>query len=130
VVASDDSEVGVMVSTAPTLVQALNDHAVHNGLGFTDIPIAVRAHSSGRILISDLDISYRLQTRVLDVNLEGGVLAPDGDWRILTVRVAPGDGVNSIDKVSIGIDYASGNSSVFNGWPMIIVHWWIQVRVG
>ena len=112
VMASDDSEVGVMVSTSPTLVQAMNDHVVHNGLGFTDIPIAVRAHSSGRILLTDLDISYRLLTRVLDANLEGEVLAPDGDWRILTVRVTPGDGVTSIDRVSVGIDHANGNSSV------------------
>jgi len=112
VVASDDSTVGSDVSDAPTLVQALNQHAIRNGVGTTDIPIAVRAHSSGRILLSDLDLSYRLQTRVLDASLDGGVLSPDGDWRTLSVRIAPGDEVNSIEKALITFEHPSGNDSV------------------
>lgn len=109
VVASDASVVGTEVSATPTLVQALNDHAVANGLGSEDIVLAIRAHSSGRILLTNLDVTYRLNTRVLDANLEGGVLVPDGELRTLVVRVAPGDGVSRIDRVEIEFPQSDGS---------------------
>ena len=47
VVASDDSPVGTIVKKAPTLVDAFNDHIPENGDGTVNIPIAVKAASSG-----------------------------------------------------------------------------------
>ena len=48
VVASDDSLIGEIVKKAPTLVDAFNDHIPENGDGTVNIPIAVKAASSGR----------------------------------------------------------------------------------
>ena len=48
-----------------------------------EIPIAVKANTPGRVKLTDLDIEYRLNTRVLDASLEGGLIAPDGVYRTL-----------------------------------------------
>ena len=76
VVASDDSQVGAVVSESPSLVEAFNEHIPENGVGLVEIPIAVKANTPGRIKLTDLDIEYRLNSRVLDASLEGGLLAP------------------------------------------------------
>ena len=73
VVASDDSQVGTVVSETPSLVDAFNDHIPENGVGTVEIPIAVKANTPGRVKLTDLDIKYRLKTRVLDASLEGGL---------------------------------------------------------
>jgi hypothetical protein len=116
VIASDASIVGSEVSDPPTLVQAFNDHAIANGLGTEDIVVAIRAHSSGRILLSNLDLTYRLNTRVLDAKVEGGVLVPDGELRTLVVRVAPGDGVSRIDRVVA--DFMQNDANPILEWAL------------
>ena len=47
-----------------------------NGDGVVDIPIAVKAASSGRVKISNIDITYAMQTRAVDASFEGGLAAP------------------------------------------------------
>ena len=63
-----------------------------------NVPIAVKAASPGRVKISNIDISYTMQTRALDASLEGGILSPDGVYRNLKVNVAHGDNVNRVSK--------------------------------
>ena len=113
VIASDDSAVGVVVKQAPTLVDAFNDYIPENGEGMLDIPIAVKAASSGRIKLSNIDITYGMQTRAIDVNFEGGLTAPDGAYRNLITRVAPGDEVSRVTKAIVAINHSHGENPSF-----------------
>ena len=113
VVASDDSPVGSVVSEAPGLVDAFNDHIPENGVGTVEIPIAVKANTPGRVKLTDLDIEYRLNTRVLDASLEGGLVAPDGVYRNLVVRLAHGDLVDKVTEATIGLNNSNGGDPAF-----------------
>lgn len=110
VVASDDSVVGQDVSVQPTLVSAFNQHIPANGIGSVDIPIAVKAAESGRVKMTNLDVSYRMKTRVLDASMDGGTLAPDDEWRTLEVRVAKGDEAERIMSVVLELENSHGIS--------------------
>ena len=113
VVASDDSPVGTVVSESPSLVDAFNDHIPANGVGMVEIPIAVKANTPGRVKLTDLDIEYRLNTRVLDASLEGGLIAPDGVYRNLVVRMAHGDLVDRVTEATIGFNNSHGPNPAF-----------------
>ena len=110
VIASDDSVVGQDVSIQPTMVDAFNQHIPSNGIGSVDIPIAVKAAESGRVKMTNLDLSYRMKTRVLDASLDGGTLAPDDEWRTLEVRVAKGDEAERIMSVVVELENSHGDS--------------------
>ena len=113
VTASDDSPVGQVVSETPSLVDAFNLHIPANGIGEVEIPIAVKAATPGRVKLTDLDIEYRLKTRVLDASLEGGIVAPDGIYRNLIVRVANGDLVDYVTEATIGLNNSHGDIPAF-----------------
>jgi len=113
VVASDDSPVGVVVADPPTLVDAFNNLIPDNGVGTVEIPIGVKANSPGRVKLSDIDIEYRLKTRVLDASLEGNLVAPDGVYRNLVVRMAHGDLVDRVTEATIGLNNSNGPNPAF-----------------
>jgi hypothetical protein len=113
VVASDDSPVGDVVKKAPTLVDAFNQHVPENGDGLVTIPIGVKAASSGRVKISNIDITYAMQTRAVDASFEGGLAAPDGIFRNFITRVAPGDDVDRVTKAVISIGHSHGENPSF-----------------
>lgn len=113
VIASDDSVVGDIVKKAPTLVDAFNDFIPENGDGWLDIPIGVKAASSGRVKISNIDITYAMQTRAVDASFEGGLAAPDGIYRNFITRVAPGDDVDRVTKAVIAINHSYGENPTF-----------------
>ena len=113
VVASDDSPVGSVVSKSPTLVDAFNQHIPNNGLGDVEITIAVKANSPGRVKLTNLDIEYRMKTRVIDASLEGGMVAPDGVYRNLVVRMANGDLVDKVTESTIGLNNSYGGDPAF-----------------
>jgi len=108
VVASDSSIVGDEVALQPDLVSGFNQHIERNGVGTSPVVVAVKAASPGRVRINDLDITYRMQTRVLDVTIDGGLLVPDGVWRNMVTRVALGDDAQEITEVSVGLDNPLG----------------------
>tara|TARA_B100000900_G_scaffold346589_2_gene311418 strand:+ start:3119 stop:8527 length:5409 start_codon:yes stop_codon:yes gene_type:complete len=113
VVASDDSPIGAIVKKAPTLVDAFNDHIPENGDGMVEVPIAVKAASSGRVKISNIDITYAMQTRAVGASFEGGLVAPDGLYRNFITRIAPGDDVDHVTKAVIGIEHTHGDNPNF-----------------
>ena len=113
VVASDDSPVGPVVKKAPTLVDAFNYHIPENGDGTVQIPIAVKAASSGRVKISNIDITYAMQTRAVGASFEGGLAAPDGLFRNFITQVAPGDEVDHVTKAVIAIENSHGENPTF-----------------
>ena len=53
---NDDSEVGVEVDFQPTLVDAFNDYIPDNGDGMVEVPLAIKAQTSGRVKITNIDI--------------------------------------------------------------------------
>lgn len=114
VVASDDSEVNVAVRRTPTLVDAFNDFIPDNGEGMVQVPLAVKAATSGRIMISNIDITYAMNTRAVDASFEGGLAAPDGMYRNFITRVAPGDDVDYVTQANVFIDHAYGDNPGFN----------------
>ena len=113
VVASDSSPVGVVVSDAPSLVDAFNQFIPENGVGDVEIPIAVKANTPGRVKLTDLDIEYRMNTRVMDASLEGNLVTPDGVYRNLVVRMAHGDLVDRITEATIGLNNSHGDNPAF-----------------
>ena len=78
-----------------------------------NVPIAVKAASPGRVKISNIDISYTMQTRAIDASLEGGILSPDGIYRNLKVNVAHGDNVNRVSKAIIQLNNTNGVNPSF-----------------
>ena len=95
------------------MVEAFNTYIPQNGEGNVDIPIAVKAASPGRVKIYDLDITYEMETRAVSVEVEGGVLVPDGIWRDLSVYVALGDGVGAVNEVTAGLASENLPSTAF-----------------
>ena len=114
VIASDESVVNVDVKYQPTLVQAFNSIIPQNGDGNVLIPIAVKAATSGRVKISNIDIAYQMQTRAVDASLEGGLLSPDGVFRNLQVRIAPGDEVDRVTESLIALNNSYGENPAFD----------------
>ena len=113
VVATDDSQVGVIVKNSPTLVDAFNDYIPENGEGMLDIPIGIKAATSGRIKVSNIDITYAMQTRAIDTSFEGGLASPDGISRNFITRVAPGDEVDRVTEVIIALNHSHGENPSF-----------------
>ena len=112
--ASDDSVVGVDVKFAPTMIQAFNDAIPENGFGDVLVTIGVKAATSGRIKISNIDIAYKMQTRAIDASLEGGQVSPDGVYRNLVVRVANGDEVDRVTKIVVALEHSYGDNPKFS----------------
>ena len=108
VVATDDSEVGVIVKRAPTLVNAFNAFVPDNGDGEVLVPLAIKAASSGRVKISNIDITYAMQPRAVDATFEGGLAAPDGLYRNFITRVAPGDDVDYVTEATVMLNHTHG----------------------
>jgi len=50
------------------------------------------------VKISNIDITYAMQTRAVGASFEGGLAAPDGLYRNFITRVAPGDDVDRVTK--------------------------------
>ena len=94
------------------LVSAFNTHIANNGVGVSNVTLGISAGSPGRIMVSNLDVTYRLNTRALDVTVEGNMLVPDGDSRILLVRVAEGDEADRINQVQVELIANGRNNSV------------------
>ena len=114
VIASDESTVNTDVKFPPTLVQAFNSIIPQNGEGDVLIPIAVKAATSGRVKISNIDIAYQMQTRAIDASLEGGLLSPDGVYRNFQVRIAPGDEVDRVTEALIALNNSYGENPAFD----------------
>lgn len=112
--ASDDSVVGVDVKFAPTMIQAFNDAIPENGFGDVLVTIGVKAATSGRIKISNIDVAYKMQTRAIDASLEGGQVSPDGVYRNLVVRVANGDEVDRVTKIVVALEHSYGDNPKFS----------------
>ena len=112
--ASDDSIIGVDVKYSPTMIQAFNDAIPENGFGDVLVTLGVKAASSGRIKISNIDISYKMQTRAIDASLEGGQASPDGVFRNLIVRVANGDDVDRVTKTVVALEHSYGDNPKFS----------------
>lgn len=112
--ASDDSVVGVDVKFTPTMIQAFNDAIPENGFGDVLVTLGVKAATSGRIKISNIDIAYKMQTRAIDASLEGGQASPDGIYRNLVVRVANGDEVDRVTKTVVALEHSYGDNPTFS----------------
>ena len=69
-----------------TLVDAFNDYIPDNGEGMVEVPLAVKAQTSGRVKISNIDIAYKMNTHAINAVFEGGMAAPDGIARNLIVK--------------------------------------------
>ena len=78
----------------------LNTHAVQNGAGGTDI-IFVHAGSAGRVMLSNLDITYRYMSPHQQHG--SGTIVPDGEHRNLIVRAASGDVATSLLRIDVDI---------------------------
>ncbi len=113
IVANDESAVGTVVRDAPTLIDAFNDFIPENGEGTVNVPIAIKAATSGRVKISNIDVAYKMQTRAVSVEFEGGLTAPDGIYRNLIATVAHGDDVDRVTKATIGILNSHGPTPSF-----------------
>jgi hypothetical protein len=111
--ASDESVIAVDVKFAPTLIAAFNDAVPENGDGDVIVPIAIKAATSGRVKISNIDIAYKMQTRAVDASLEGGLAAPDGAYRNLVTRVAPGDDVDYVTGALVALNNSYGEFPAF-----------------
>lgn len=112
--ASDDSVVNVDVKFTPTMIQAFNDAIPENGYGDVLVPLAIKAATSGRIKISNIDIAYKMQTRAIDASLEGGQASPDGIYRNLMVRVDNGDEVDRVTKTIVALEHSYGDNPSFS----------------
>ena len=103
------SPVGTVVSESPRVWLMLSTTTFRlMGRYAVEIPIAVKANTPGRVKLTDLDIEYRLNTRALDAGLEGGLIAPDGVYRNLVVRMAHGDLVDRVTEATIGLNNSHG----------------------
>ena len=110
---SDDSVVGVEVDYQPTLVDAFNDFIPDNGDGVVEVPLAIKAQTSGRVKISNIDIAYKMNTHAINAVFEGGMAAPDGIARNLIVKVAHGDEVNFVTEVTVSLNNSRGENPTF-----------------
>ena len=110
---SDDSEVGVEVDFQPTLVDAFNDYIPDNGDGMVEVPLAIKAQTSGRVKITNIDIAYKMNTHAISAAFEGGMAAPDGIARNLIIKVAHGDEVNFVTEVTASLNNSRGENPTF-----------------
>ena len=94
------------------LVDAFNLHVLDNGVGVSNVTLGLSAGSPGRIMVSNLDITYRMNTRALDIEVEGNMLVPDGENRVLLVRVAKGDEADRITQTQVELQANGRNNSV------------------
>jgi hypothetical protein len=98
--------------SGPELVTAFNDNILDNGVGVSNVTLTLVAGSPGRIKVTNLDITYRLRTRVLDAELEGGMLVPDGATRVLMTRVSIGDEADRITQVQVELQATAGANPI------------------
>ena len=91
------------VATGTALVDALNMHAIQNGMGTSDIPFVIRVGSSGRVRLQGLDITYRMLTRAIDASMDGRTMVPDGGYRTLVVRIEAGDDATRLSSVDMAL---------------------------
>ena len=110
---SDSSIVGSEVVSTPTLVSAINQEIANNGDGDEVVFLSFKAETPGRIKITNLDVEYKMQTRAVGVNLDGGLGVPDGIKRILTVEAAHGDDVNRVTRTVVELINSNGNNPSF-----------------
>ena len=101
-----------IVVTGQSLVDALNDEIPQNGEGSVNITFTIRAASPGRVKLSDLDITYRYLTRVIDSSLDGGMLVPDGTNRVLVTQIAIGDDASLLHQVDVTLQSSHGENPV------------------
>ena len=59
--------------------------------------------------MSNLDITYRYESRIIEATMEGGTIVPDGEHRNLIVRAAVGDIATSL--LRLDVDIMSGQGS-------------------
>ena len=97
-----------IVVTGQSLVDALNNEIPQNGEGSVNITFTIRAASPGRVRLSDLDITYRYRTRVIDTSIDGGMLVPDGINRILVTQIAIGDDATLLQQVDLTLQSSHG----------------------
>ncbi|MDE0574105.1 MAG: hypothetical protein OSB32_00780 [Candidatus Poseidoniales archaeon] len=97
-----------IVVTGQSLVEALNNEIPQNGEGSVNITFTIRAASPGRVRLSDLDITYRYRTRVIDTSIDGGMLVPDGTNRILVTQIAIGDDATLLQQVDLTLQSSHG----------------------
>ena len=110
---NDDSVVGEDVEFQPTLVDAFNDFIPDNGDGFVEVPLAIKAQTSGRVKITNIDVSYKMNTHAINAVFEGGMAAPDGIARNLIIKVAHGDEVNYVTEVIAALNNSHGQNPSF-----------------
>ena len=110
---SDASVVDEEVVNQPTLVDAFNEYVPDNGEGMVEVPLAVKAQTSGRIKITNIDIAYKMNTHAISAVFEGGMAAPDGIARNLIVKVAHGDEVNFVTEVTASLNNSRGENPTF-----------------
>ena len=91
----------------------MNADIPQNGEGTVNITFTIRAGSPGRIRLSDLDITYRYQTRVISASLDGGMLVPDGVDRILVTQLAIGDDAGMLQRVDVTLGSSHGEDPQF-----------------
>ena len=113
IIVSDSSNVGSEVVKTPTLISAINQEIPNNGDGDEEIYLSIKAETPGRIKITDLDVEYKMETRAISVDLEGGLAVPDGIKRMLSVKAAAGDDVVSITRTVVEIINSNGNNPSF-----------------
>jgi len=97
-----------IVVSGQSLIDALNDEIPQNGEGTVNITFTIRAGSPGRVRLSDLDITYRYRTRVIDATIDGGMLVPDGIDRILVTQIAIGDDASILQQVDLTLQSSHG----------------------
>lgn len=110
---NDDSVVGEDVKFQPTLVDAFNEFIPDNGEGMVEVPLAIKAQTSGRVKVTNLDIAYKMNTHAINAMFEGGMAAPDGIARNLIVKVAHGDEVNFVTEVTASLNNSRGDNPTF-----------------
>ncbi|MDP6899234.1 MAG: hypothetical protein QGF94_00145 [Candidatus Thalassarchaeaceae archaeon] len=96
----------------PSIADSLNLHIPQNGEGTVNITFTISAGSPGRVKLSDLDITYRYRTRVLNSVVEGGLVVPDGNDRILVTQIAIGDDASSLNRVDLELQSSHGSDPI------------------
>ena len=69
-----------------------------------EVPLAIKAQTSGRVKITNIDIAYKMNTHAISAAFEGGMAAPDGIARNLIIKVAHGDEVNFVTEVTASLN--------------------------
>ena len=101
-----------IVISGSSLVNAFNHNILDNGIGVSNVTLGISAGSPGRIKVSNMDITYRMNTRAVDIEVEGNMLVPDGENRVMLVKVAKGDEADRITQVQVELQANGRNNSV------------------